>query len=85
LLRQWKKDAEDRALRDIATAAAGTYRWPVVVVELDDADRTFLQSLALPTGDDVDAVLARMRPAAERDVEAFETRRNGLLIPSPSI
>src|SRR6185437_6949408 len=75
LLRQWKKGAEDRALRDIATAAPGAYRRPVVVVELDDADRAFLQSLALPVGDDVDAMLARMRSAAERDIEAFRNTK----------
>jgi hypothetical protein len=75
VLRKWKKDAEDRALRDIATAAPGTYRRPVVVVELDDADRASLQSLALPSEDDVDAVLARMRPAAERDIEAFRNTK----------
>ena len=75
MLRKWKKDAEDRALRDIATAAPGTYRRPVVVVELDDADRAFLQSLALPPEDDADAVLARMRPAAERDIAAFRNTK----------
>ena len=75
VLRKWKKDAEDRALRDIATAAPGTYRRPVVVVELDDADRAFLQSLALPPEDDADAVLARMCPAAERDIAAFRNTK----------
>lgn len=34
LLRRWKQDAEARALRDIATAAPGTYRRPILVVEL---------------------------------------------------
>jgi hypothetical protein len=71
VLRQWKIDAEDRALRDIATGAPGTYQRPVMVVDLDDADRAFLQSLALPPEDNADAVLARMRPAAERDIAAF--------------
>jgi hypothetical protein len=41
LLRKWKQDAETRALRDIATAAPGTYRRPVLVVELDEEDRAF--------------------------------------------
>jgi hypothetical protein len=75
VLRKWKKGAEDRALRDMATAAPGTYRRPVMVAELDDADRAFLQSLALPSEDDVDAVLARMRPAAERDIATFRNTK----------
>ncbi len=75
VLRKWKKDAEDRALRDIATASPGAYRRPVLVVELDDADRAFLRSLALPPEDDADAVFARMRPAAERDIAAFRNTK----------
>jgi hypothetical protein len=47
VLRKWKQDAEGRAFRDIATAAPGIYRRPVLVVELDDEDREFLRSLAL--------------------------------------
>jgi hypothetical protein len=64
-----------RALRDIATAAPGTYRRPLLIVELDDADRAFLQSLALPPEDYADAVFARMHPAAERDIAAFRNTK----------
>jgi hypothetical protein len=74
-LRKWKKDAEERALLDIATAAPGTYQRPAIVVQLDDDDRAFLQSLALPPEDDVDTVIARMRPAAERDIAAFRNTK----------
>jgi hypothetical protein len=71
LLRRWKNDAIDRALEDIATAAPGSYRRPVISLELDDDDRAFLRSLALPGEDNVDAVAPRMREATERDIAAF--------------
>jgi hypothetical protein len=75
LLRKWKQDAEARALRDIATAAPGTYRRPVLVVELDEEDRAFLLSLALPQEDQLDAVLTRMLPAARRDIATFRNTK----------
>ncbi|UWU70562.1 NACHT domain-containing NTPase [Bradyrhizobium sp. NC92] len=75
LLRKWKQDAEARALRDIATAAPGTYRRPVLVVELDEEDRAFLLSLALPQEDQLDAVLTRMLPAARRDIVTFRNTK----------
>jgi hypothetical protein len=71
LLRKWKQDAEERAFRDIATTLPGAYRRPAVMVELDDGDRAFLISLALPQEDQLDAVLARMLPAARRDIATF--------------
>lgn len=82
LLRKWKQEAEERAFRDIATAAPGVYRRPVVVVELDDDDRAFLLSLALPQEDQLDAVVARMLPAAQRDIATF---RNAKEWPSHAI
>jgi hypothetical protein len=66
-LRKRKRDAEDRAFQDIATAAPGAYWRPAVVVELDDEDRAFLVRLALPQEDQLDAVVARMLPAAHRN------------------
>jgi hypothetical protein len=75
LLRRWKQDAEARALRDIATAAPGTYRRPVLVVELDEEDRAFLLSLALPQEDQLEAVLTRMLPAARRDIATFRNTK----------
>ena len=75
LLRRWKQDAEARALRDIATAAPGAYQRPVFVVELDDEDRAFLLSLELPQEDQPDAVLARMLPAARRDIATFRNTK----------
>ncbi|MFN5456352.1 NACHT domain-containing protein [Bradyrhizobium sp.] len=74
-LRRWKHDAEARALRDIATAAPGTYRRPVLVVELDEEDRAFLLSLALPQEDQLEAVLTRMLPAARRDIATFRNTK----------
>jgi transposase-like protein len=75
LLRKWKRDAEERALRDIATTAPAAYRRPAVVVELDDEDRAFLVSLALPQEDQLDAVVARMLPAAHRDIATFRNAK----------
>jgi hypothetical protein len=75
LLRKWKQDAEGRALQDIATSAPGTYRRPVQVVALDNEDRAFLLSLALPQEDQLDAVLARMLPAARRDITTFRNTK----------
>lgn len=75
LLREWKQDAEERAFRDIATAAPGTRRRPPAVVELDDEDRAFLLSLALPPEDQLDAVVARMVPAAKRDITTFQNAK----------
>lgn len=75
LLRKWKQDTEARALRDIATAAPGTYRRPALVVELDEEDRAFLLSLKLPQEDQLDAVLTRMLPSARRDIATFRNTK----------
>jgi hypothetical protein len=75
LLRKWKQDAEERAFRDIATAAPGASQRPATVVELDDEDRAFLLSLALPQEDRLDAVVARMVPAAQRDIATFRNAK----------
>ena len=76
LLRKWKKDAVERALKDIATAAPGTYRRPTVVVQLDDDDRAFLRALALPDEDEPDAVATRLREATQRDIAAFRNTKD---------
>jgi hypothetical protein len=78
------QDAEERAFRDIPTASPGAYRRPAVVMELDDEDRAFLLSLTLPQEDRLDAVVARMLPAAQRSSAPSGTRRNGHRMPSPS-
>ena len=72
LVRQWKQGAVEYALKDILTLPAGTYRRPAVTIELDEDDRSFLQSLALPADDAVvDVVVERMRSAALRDIDAL--------------
>jgi hypothetical protein len=50
VIRKWKKDAIDEAFKAIATSD-GPNR-PSVVIRLDEADREFLRSLALPPGDE---------------------------------
>jgi hypothetical protein len=71
VLRKWKQDALTRALREVTTRTPGASPPGVAVVELDDDDRAFLRSLALPAEDDVETVVARMREAAARDIAAF--------------
>jgi hypothetical protein len=76
LLSQWKKNAVERALKDIATGAPGTYRPGTVVIELDDDDRAFLLGLGLPAEDGVDAVAMRLREATQRDIAAFRSTKD---------
>jgi hypothetical protein len=72
LLRQWKQQALDGALKALTTAAPGTYERPIGAVQLDEADREFLRALALPAEDeDIEGVVTRMREAAKRDIAAF--------------
>lgn len=44
-------------------------------LELSDADKAFLRSLALPAEDGVEAVTVRMREAGQRDIQAFRSSR----------
>ena len=74
VIRKWKKDAVERAFKAIATSH-GPVPAPIVI-RLDDADREFLRSLALPAADNnVDAVIARMQAAAADDAAAFRNTR----------
>ena len=68
-----KRDAIDAAFKAIATSEASTR--PPIVIRLDEADREFLRSLALPAEDDVDAVRTRMLKAGADDVSAFCSTR----------
>jgi hypothetical protein len=74
MVRRWKKDAVDGAFKAIATSDG--FGPAPIAIRLDEADREFLRSLALPTADnDVDAVIARMRAAAADDAAAFRSTR----------
>lgn len=46
-------------------------RRPIVIIDDDDDDRAFPGTLGLPAEDNLDAVVARMGEAAERDIAAF--------------
>jgi hypothetical protein len=70
VLRKWKEGAVNRALKEITTRAPGGGRL-IVIIDDDDDDRTFLGTLGLPAEDSLDAVVARIGEAAERDIAAF--------------
>jgi hypothetical protein len=72
ILNTWKRDAEARAFKAIATSSAAR---PVTVMQLDEADREFLRNLALPAQDDIEAVTTRMQTAAANDIAAFRGAR----------
>lgn len=71
VLHKWKRDAVERALKNITTRVPGAGRRVIVVTDEDDEDREFLRGLALPDSDNIEAVVARMRDAAARDIAAF--------------
>lgn len=70
-LRKWKEEATERAFRDIATGSSRRRAQQVITLELDEEDREFLRSLALPAEDDVDSVVQRLLLAAERDLATY--------------
>lgn len=72
LLNAWKQGAEDRAFKALATSGAAR---PVTTLQLDEADREFLRSLALPEQDDIESVVTRMQTAAANDIAAFRGAR----------
>jgi hypothetical protein len=72
-LREWKRDAEQRAIEAIAS---GRPLGPVKPSgELDSADQEFLRGLDLPSADALEAVTARLRSVAEKDIAAFRAQR----------
>lgn len=80
LLQQWKKKAEKRAHIAIATGG-DRHLYSSFTPSLDESDREFLQSLALPAKDDFENVTQRMRVAATKDVEAFKRTNDWPLHP----
>jgi len=83
LLRGWKQQALDSALKALTTAVPGAYERPIGIVHLDEADREFLRALALPAEDeDIEGVVTRMREAAKRDIAAFRAAAGEFAIPA---
>ena len=76
LLHQWKKQAEKSAFLSLCTNRSGGYQDVATALPFDEdeADREFLSSLALPTEDDVNLVVERMRAVATSDVATFRTQ-----------
>jgi hypothetical protein len=71
VLREWKQKAIDRAFKAIATSGPEEPGVPPIIVQLDEADREFIWSLALPSEDTIETVTARMIEAAANDVATF--------------
>jgi hypothetical protein len=65
LLRKWKKDAEERAFRELSTGR----RSPAVAS--DELDLNAINALGLPATDDISSVADRLKSAAQADLEAF--------------
>jgi replicative DNA helicase len=74
LLNKWKCDAVGDALRSLASPAAATRQGPMRI-QLDDADKAWLQALALPPDNDIESTTDRMRKAAVDDITAFQDVR----------
>ena len=78
LLHQWKEQAEESAFLSLCTNRSGGYQDIATALPFDEdeADREFLSNLALPTEDDINLVMERMRAAATNDVATFRNVRN---------
>jgi NACHT C-terminal Alpha/Beta 2 len=71
LLRKWKRQAVANAFKEIATSGPEIKPSSPVTVQLDDADRKFLQALALPQADTIESVTTRLLQAAATDIATF--------------
>jgi hypothetical protein len=74
LLRKWKRDAVERTRVEAFTNSQAP---PTkIIFELDEDDKAFLLSLALPGEDNIEAITPRMMKAAKKDIEIFISDRN---------
>lgn len=73
-LRKWKLDAEERARQGIITSPT-VVSSSVMIVKLDEADKLFLQGLALSPEDDIESITSRMRESALIDITTFRNAR----------
>lgn len=69
LIKKWKEDAEERARIEAFTTQ--TPPRGKIVIELDEDDKEYLRSLALPPEETTDTILPRMIAAAEKNIETF--------------
>ena len=72
LLRKWKREAELRAFLAVSTSAK---HFALSFTQLDEVDRQFLNSLALPKEEDVEVVTGQLKSAAREDLAAFRSTR----------
>jgi hypothetical protein len=71
LLRDWKKQAEARAIADVS---AGVAKVPQVAVEFDEDDLQFIERLGL-RNTDFSAILTRAVDAARHDIRMFKQEK----------
>ena len=71
VLQQWKREAVNRALKDITTRASGANRRPSLLRMRTMRIASSCAVLRYQTADNVEAVVSRMRAAAARDIAAF--------------
>lgn len=74
ILRGWKKQAVERAFKDVVTSGRSDFT-PRPRFDSDQADLDFLNKLDLPTGDTIEAVFDRAAIAAANDIAAFRNAR----------
>lgn len=67
-LRKWKEEAEERARVDAFTNRTSPAK---VIFELDDADKEFFRSLALPAEETTDATATKMAQASHDNIETY--------------
>ena len=72
-LRKWKKEAEERARVDAFTNRTSPAK---VIFELDDDDKEFFRSLALPAEESTDVTMAKMALASHDNIETYLSDRN---------
>lgn len=76
LLNEWKKSAEERSFAALASSCSITQIAKKIPVELDEEDIELIRALGLPKDEEIEAVTAKLRPAAKKDIEAFKRERS---------
>lgn len=76
MLYEWKKDAEGRSFAALAGSCSVAHLAKMIPVELGEADIELIRSLGFPNDEEIEAVTAKLRTAAQKDIEAFKRERS---------